>query len=213
MKITVRQLRRLISEAMYDPGQASIDAMEKVRAVAGEEAVAKINKLYKAGEHESANELINSFIGAKFYPSDSFSDDVTQHRFNYVKMFIPDLHQHLTEEQMNSLFGVFQQDIRLGRDVNDGLQISSVALGSVLIDTYVLYSIIDAAQKAGLAGSYEDAEEFVLQAIINMSMTTTVSLGLGEEIGITFYDGDYKSTPKFQPLVDSGKLKLVRGNY
>ena len=198
---------------MYDPGQASIDAMEKVRAIAGEEAVTKINKLFNAGEHESANELINSIIGAKFYPSDSFEDDVTQHRLNYVKTFIPDLYQHLTEEQMSSLFGVYQQDIRLSRDVNDGLQVISVTPSSVLIDTYVLYSIIDAAQKAGLAGGYEDAEEFVLQAIISMSMTTTASLGLGEEIGITFYDGDYKPTPKFQPLVDSGKLKLVRGSY
>ena len=87
MILTMRQLRRIIREAMYDPGEASWNAFQRVEREHGDKVASKIQRLLRSpnpADVEEANELINALSG-KFHPSDSFDADVQVHRDMHKK--------------------------------------------------------------------------------------------------------------------------------
>lgn len=217
-KLSRLELRGVIAEAMFDPFAAKAGAMERLEDEYGEDVVNKINKLHSSDSGEQADELTSSLVG-KFYPSESFADDTLQHKLNYVRAHIPDMYSHLTEAQVEAYASLYMQDVRIGYNVNDGIQISlgPDVYGEVLIEGDELQDMIDHLKyPSKFVSSYDEAEAATFKAIIKLSRKTTVTYEIAEQIGIVVYNSstmDFDTKPEYQNLVNLGKLQIVSNRF
>jgi hypothetical protein len=232
MKLTRRQLRKIISEAMFDPGAASIGAMERLEDEHGEETADAIRRLYRTDNPEdstSADELTSSLVG-KFFPSDDFEEDVKDYKSMFIKPVLPDTYTKLSNDQLEALSNVYGKDVMLDLNVVDAIQVTTggesfLGLGEELpgLGGPDLYNIIDTVYKgliplklhvkgnAPRIDDFNEAQRRVLRAIISLSNKTNVSSRDSEEMGITVYNSETSGqdiNPEFEELVQAGKLIL-----
>lgn len=229
MKISRSQLRKIIAEAMFDPGAASVGAMERLEDEYGEETTDKIKRLHRSGESQSADELTSTLVG-KFFPSDDFEADVKDYKGMFIKALLPDDYTKFSNEQLDALYNVYGKDITLDLNVVDAIQVTTggesfLGLGEELpgLGGPDLFNIIDIVYKrliplklyvksnAPRIDDFNEAKRIVLRAIISLSNKTNVSARDSEEMGITVYNSETSGqdiNPEFEDLVQAGKLIL-----
>ena len=222
MKLTRKQLRKIIAEAMFDPGTASIGAMERLEDEHGDETADAIRRYHRAGESVAGDELTSSLVG-KFFPSEDFEEDAKTFKYMHVRAALPDGYKHLSEDQLEALYNVFGKDIVLGTNVVDAIEVTKfgemtpVGLGVELpgLGGPDLYKIFDDVYKGNIGltdqrySDFSAAQEMVLRAIIMLSNKTHVSPIDSEQMGITVYDQETRGQdihPNFKDLHEEGKL-------
>jgi len=233
MKLTRRQLRRIIQEAMYDAAAAEKNVMKRIEREHDNETLRQIQRYTKHDDPATqvAGHELASGLSGKFHPSEDFDDDALRHALLPARAMVSDqygdIDKYLEPEQLKAISQVRGKDIRLGLDIKDGIEVTdtssapkpfpgldSWALSRIAGNVYDGYFPDDnkGTEKIDHNKSFRMAERAVIRSIINLANTTVVEPFIdGETIGVTIYNPDLWDIgvdPYFKDLQVSGKLIL-----
>ena len=213
MKITRKQLRKLINEIRIKPG----GDMEP-------EHSEKLTRMIDSGDEAfitQADELA-PMVG---YEGESFSQDMQIYKYESIIGHVGEFISYLKDEHLKMLMNVRDKELRYALYSWAGFGFAFTDGGSAISpdDFYEMqYRIAakkrdidddDIAEHEGVDTGVEAAHKLA-QAIMSLSKQTLVSIhtigdaGIGEEqrslLGFIFYE------PKYEQLYDAGKLVITR---
>jgi len=225
MKLTRRQLRKLISEAMFAPDIALSQAIDSVRKHPdyGDDFADQIEELVNNDDPDvqrQGYDLLGSVRG-KFHPSSDFESDILDSK----KRIVGDIAEYLTNEQVGALESIIGLEIDLDVSSRDGVGVvvrpflDNWHPGLYPKDLYEM--ILQIGNKtADLSGiddlfSFDQSEvdpvEEVFRIIIELSERTYMSTSSmdGYGFGTADLDDNYELNPPFDQLEKDKKLIIT----